>query len=72
MARDLAKRGTNFTEVKNRVLRDLADVKIKQGISLAEIALSLGYNDQPAFTRAYKRWYGYPPGKDKPSKHNQL
>ena len=55
MARDLAKRGTNFTEVKNRVLRDLADVKIKQGISLAEIALSLGYNDQPAFTRAYKR-----------------
>lgn len=72
MARDLAKKGTNFKEVKSRVLQDLADVKIKQGISLAEIALSLGYNDQPAFTRAYKRWHGYPPGKNKPSQHNQL
>lgn len=66
MVRALAKNGTSYKKVKNRVLRNLADLKIKQGIPLAEIAHSLGYNDQPAFTRAYKRWFGYTPGKGKP------
>ena len=30
-------------------------------LSLAEIALLLGFSDQPAFTTAYKRWTGQPP-----------
>ena len=67
MTRALAGKGTSYKELKNNVLKDLAKVKINQGQSLAEVAYALGYNDQPAFTRAYKKWYGHPPGKDKPA-----
>jgi len=70
MVRALAERGTNYKKIKDRVIRDLAVGKINQGLPLAQIAHSLGYNDQSAFTRAYKRWFGYPPGKGKPSQRN--
>ena len=66
MTRALAEKGTSYKTIKNRVIRDLAVLKINEGLPLAEVAYSLGYNDQSAFTRAYKRWFGYPPGKDKP------
>lgn len=67
ITRALADEGTNFKDVKSRVLRDLAVAKISEGLSLAEVAHFLGYNDQSAFTRAYKKWFGYPPGKNKNS-----
>lgn len=63
MTRALKNKGTSFKDIKSRVLRDLAVTKINQGKSLAETAQDLGYNDQAAFTRAYKKWFGYPPGK---------
>ena len=65
MTRALAEKETTFKDIKNRVIRDLAVAKINQGHPLAEIAHSLGYNDQSAFTRAFKKWFGHPPGKGK-------
>lgn len=65
MARDLKNSGTCFKDIRTRVLQDLAVAKINQGQSLAEVAHGLGYNDQAAFTRAYKKWFGYPPGQQK-------
>jgi len=65
MSRALADKGTSYKELKNNVLKDLAYIKINKGLPLAKIAHSLGYNDQSAFTRAYKKWYGHPPGKVK-------
>jgi len=65
LTRALADRGTSFIRVKNNVIQNLAKAKINQGLPLAEIAHSLGYNDQSTFTRAYKKWFGHPPGKDK-------
>lgn len=70
LGRLLAKKGTSFKDVKTRVIKDLAAAKIAEGLQLAEIAHSLGYNDQSAFTRAYKKWFGYPPGKDKASRRD--
>ena len=61
MARRLENNGTCFKDIKNRVLKNIAITKIEQGLPLAEIAYSLGYNDQPSFTRAFKKWYGYTP-----------
>jgi len=73
MGRALANKGTSFKDVKTRVLKGVAVSKINDGLSLAEIAQSLGYNDQPAFTRAYKKWFGYPPGqKSQPSKGKDI
>lgn len=68
MTRALKTKGTCFKEIKNHVLKDMARTKIHQGIPLAEIAHALGYNDQPAFTRAYKKWFGCTPGKHNTSK----
>ena len=65
MARALKERGTTFKTVKIRVFKNLAVAKIEQGRPLVEIAHYLGYNDQPAFTRAFKSWFGYPPGQHK-------
>lgn len=69
MARALKNRGTCFKEIKVRVLKDLAVSRIHQGLPLVEIAHSLGYNDQPAFTRAYKKWFGCSPGKQNPTRN---
>ncbi len=66
LARHLKNEGTCFKDIKNRVLKELAVAKIQQGLPLVEVALSLGYNDQPAFTRAYKKWFGCSPAKHKP------
>ncbi len=55
--------GTNFRKevevVRISRFRDL----IKQDRSFANIAQSLAYNDQAAFSRAFKRWYGVAPGE---------
>lgn len=67
MSRSLKDKGTCYKDIKNRVLKNLATAKINEGLPLAEIAHLLGYNDQSAFTRAYKRWFGYPPGKQNTS-----
>ena len=69
MARDLKNKGTSYIDIKNRILQDLAVKKINQGHALAQIANSLGYNDQAAFTRAYKKWFGHPPGMQNTSQH---
>jgi len=37
-------------------------------LSIAEIALRLGFSEQSAFTRAYKRWSGVPPAKMRPAR----
>ena len=63
MARTLKNQGTSFKEIKLRVFQNLAVSKIEQGRPLVEVAHYLGYNDQPAFTRAFKKWFGYPPGQ---------
>ncbi len=65
LARALTERGTCFKDIKNRVMREIANAKLNQGLTLAEIAYSLGYNDQAAFTRAYTKWFGLPPGKSR-------
>jgi len=68
LSRALANNGSSYREIKNRVLRDLAYIKVNEGLPLVEIAHALGYNDQSAFTRAYKIWFGSTPGKAKQTK----
>ena len=65
LGRALAAKDMRFKDIKSRVFKDLAVAKINEGLPLAEIAHSLGYNDQSALTCAYKKWFGYTPGKGK-------
>jgi AraC-like DNA-binding protein len=62
LARALAKLGTSFAAILERLRKDLAHKYLKQGdLSLTEIAFLLGYADVSVFNHAFKRWTGNTP-----------
>ena len=61
-ARRLEADGQSFRGLVDEMRCDLAKVYLADGFSLAEIAFSLDYSDQAAFTTAFKRWTGLTPG----------
>ena len=64
LRRRLADEGMSFRSILENVRRDLCEVFIREHRkSIAEIAQALGYSEQSAFTRAFKKWYGKPPSK---------
>ncbi|WP_420584386.1 helix-turn-helix domain-containing protein [Ruegeria sp.] len=60
-ARRLRDEGTTYREIVDDLRCDLAQTFITNGMPLSEIAYSLGYADQPAFSTAFKRWTGQAP-----------
>lgn len=64
LRRRLAEEGTSFRAVLENVRRETCKFELKRGArSMSELAKTLGYSDQSAFTRAFKSWYGMPPSK---------
>lgn len=61
----LTEEGVKYRELVERVRRDLCRAYMQDGRSLTEIAQILGYNDQSAFTRAFKSWHGVAPSEYK-------
>lgn len=64
LQRKLREQGTGFGELLDQVRLDLAlrylqDVRM----TMVDIALSLGFNDQSNFVKAFKRWQGETPGQ---------
>lgn len=52
----------NFTQLVDDVRRELAERYLADAkLDLVDIAFLLGYSEQSAFTRAYKRWTGHAP-----------
>ena len=69
---DLTERKLRHTlNTHNLKYRDLLDqerqslfkILYNQGTSFSLISQELGYNDQPAFNRAFRRWHGMSPGE---------
>ncbi len=58
--------GMKYRELVEWVRRDLCNAYMRDKRPLTEIAQSLGYNDQSAFTRAFKNWHGVAPSDYKP------
>lgn len=55
---------TSYQAVVDATRRDLAQSYLRDpALHLAELALLLGYADQAAFTRAFKRWTGLSPAR---------
>ena len=50
-----------YRDFLEEVRKDLFIEKHNSGMSFTQIALDLGYNDQAAFTKAFKRWHGMSP-----------
>jgi AraC-like DNA-binding protein len=64
LARRLESEGLSFTEVLTALRSDLARRHLAdQELSISKIAWLLGYSDVSAFSNAYKRKTGMPPGR---------
>ena len=63
LQRKLAEAGASFQQVLDSARYALARDYLRQGsLSLLEIASLLGYQEQSAFTHAFKEWSGMNPG----------
>lgn len=64
LRRSLAEEATCYHEIRDEVRRSMALALMKRsGLSLSDVAFSLGYSDQTAFSRAFSRWFGSPPSR---------
>jgi len=67
LQRRLLASGVTFSDLVDAPRRDLARTYLHQGgLPLADVAFSLGYSEQSAFTRAHRRWFGRPPRDNRP------
>ncbi|MBK6569785.1 AraC family transcriptional regulator ligand-binding domain-containing protein [Candidatus Aalborgicola defluviihabitans] len=63
LQRKLSATGTSFQQVRDQTRQELALSYLGQrDLSLTDIAFLLGYQDQSAFTHAFKEWTGGTPG----------
>jgi len=63
LKRHLKDQSTTYRKIVERVKQRLCDDLLEHGTPLSEIAQTLWYSDQAAFTHAYKKWYGVPPSR---------
>ena len=64
LGRKLADEGLNFTQILQRLRRDLAVRYLDdRGLQVSKIAWLLGFHDVSAFTHACKRWTGKTPSQ---------
>jgi len=64
LRRRLATEETSFRSLLENVRRERYNLLLEQGEhSQSQIAGLLGYSEQSAFSRAYKKWHGKPPSK---------
>jgi AraC-like DNA-binding protein len=67
--RNLAKEGTSYRQLLETVRKETCQILIfDKTASLADVAFSLGYNDQSAFNKAFVEWFGTSPGQYRKSK----
>ncbi len=63
--RHLQRENTSFSEILVETRQQLAHNYLEQNFSLSEISSFLGFSDPCGFQRAFKRWFGVPPGQYK-------
>ncbi|MBT2406625.1 MULTISPECIES: AraC family transcriptional regulator [unclassified Streptomyces] len=63
LRRRLQREGTSFQQLKDHVRRDAAIAGLAEsGEPIAELAARLGFSEDTAFHRAFRRWTGTTPG----------
>lgn len=61
--RKLAEEGTSFKLLRERELHRMAEQLLRKQPRLADVADALGFSDESAFTKAFRRWSGVTPGQ---------
>ncbi len=64
--RRLSKEGTSYTEIGSKMKKEIALSLLREGTSIFDIALILGFSEASAFTRAFKQWTGKSPSDCRP------
>jgi len=65
--RKLREENTSLREIRDNVLRDAAIASLSKGDeTVAALSERLGFSEPSAFTRAFRRWTGSPPGSYRP------
>lgn len=73
LQRKLSEAGASFQQVLDQARYALAMDYLRQGsLSLVDIAFLLGYQEQSAFSHAFKEWSGVNPGAWRDSSHLRL
>jgi AraC-like DNA-binding protein len=58
----LKEQGSSFSDLLESVRQSIASDRLRNSnISIIQLADYLGYADNTAFTRAFKRWFGSTP-----------
>lgn len=65
LRRNLALEGVHFQTLSDTARAQRATQWLSRTASINDIAAALGYSEAAAFIRAYKRWFGKPPGQDR-------
>ena len=63
LIRKLADEGTSFKLLRDTLLQDLAEQALADGVRTGRIAEDLGFSDESAFAKAFKRWTGRTPAR---------
>ncbi|MBB4863304.1 AraC-like DNA-binding protein [Pseudomonas nitritireducens] len=61
--RKLADEGTSFKLLREQVLHGMAEQLLRESARLGEVAERLGFSDESAFAKAFRRWSGMTPGQ---------
>ena len=61
--RRLAEEGTSFKLLRDSCLHGIAVERLRGGTSLRDVAEALGFSDESAFAKAFRRWTGLTPAR---------
>jgi AraC-like DNA-binding protein len=61
--RKLAEEGASFKLLRDQVLQQMAEQLLRGESRLADVAERLGFSDESAFAKAFRRWNGITPGQ---------
>ncbi|ORE87096.1 araC family transcriptional regulator [Oceanococcus atlanticus] len=63
LSRKLAEEGFSFKHLRDRELQVLAMRALQRGDKIAAISAELGFSDESAFSRSFRRWTGMSPSR---------
>lgn len=64
LQRQLADQGTRFVDIVEQVRREEAERHLRDSdMPLSQLSGLLGFSEQSAFSRAFRRWFGVPPSR---------
>lgn len=69
LIRLLTDEGLTFKQIRDRELLRLAQQALREGIRITDVAIQLGFSDESAFSKAFRRWTGMSPAQYRHQQH---